>query len=107
VYEHRLEGVMAAQEAAKLAAKVKAEMAKERVQKTREEERLQRCVLGLRVYANVQACPDPMCDCSNNCHIYSGCRRHGRRNGCRGVLHLLRLVLLHVACTCNCFDTDC
>jgi hypothetical protein len=47
-----------------------------------------------------------MCDCSNDCHICSGCRRHARKNGCRGVLHFLRLVLLHVACTCNCFDTD-
>ncbi len=45
VYEHRLEGVMAAQEAARLAAKVKSEMAKERVQKNREEERAQRYVV--------------------------------------------------------------
>lgn len=42
VHESRMESVLAAHEAARVAAKVKAEMAKERVAKVLEEERAQR-----------------------------------------------------------------
>lgn len=42
VYEQRLQSIIAAQEAARLAAKVKAESARERVQKTLEQDRAQR-----------------------------------------------------------------
>lgn len=68
VHEHRMEGMLAAQEAARLSAKVKLEMAKERVQKTREEERMQRYVETLMMCASGMPCTR-MCLYQKHSHI--------------------------------------